>query len=340
MILIKHQLFLMHEGFLMSVCNSIIIFGSGQLGSRYLQGLLKSPRSLRIYLIDRNPNSLAVARDRASEIDGESIRNKIITYHLSICDCPNIVDVTIVSTTSHDRVKLVAALKDHVWSKYWLLEKVLVQSPHDLKNLLSLMVSDQNVWVNTPRRIIPWHIKIREHLIKKSPLNLKVSGVAWGLACNSIHFLDMFAWLSGESLLQISTDELENEWFEAKRPGNWEVIGTIKAIFSAGSTATLSVQVGELTDLSYQFDLEDGEFTWHIDEEKGLALRSDGLSIPGRLPFQSEVTPHLVNQILSTGKCELPTLSVSAEIHHVFLDAMLKHWRKTVDVTATSVPIT
>ncbi len=324
----------------MSVYNSIVIIGSGQLGSRYLQGLMKSSKNLRIYLVDKKPESLALARERASEITGEFISNKLISCHLNISDCPDIVDLAIVSTTSCDRFKLIAALKNHFWSKYWVLEKVLVQSPSELENLLSLMATDSNVWVNTPRRIMSWHIKIREHLTKRGPLSLKVSGTAWGLACNSIHFLDMLAWFSGESLTQISIDGLDNQWLKAKRPGNWEVTGKIKAMFSAGSTATLSVEVGDLSNSSYQVELEDGEFTWYVDEDKGVALRSDGLSIPGRLPLQSEMTPNLVNQILSTGQCELPTLMASAETHRVFLDAMLKHWRNTVDATATRVPIT
>lgn len=324
----------------MNVFDTVVIVGLGQLGSRYLQGLMRSSRNLRIYLVDTNPKSLAVARDRASEITGETIYNKIITCHFDVSDCPNVVDLAIVSTTSYNRVNLIDALKSHFFSKYWLVEKVLVQSPRELDDLLSLMIKDANVWVNTPRRTIPWHIKIREHLTKSGPLNLKVSGKNWGLACNSVHFLDMLAWFSGESLAQIRTDGMADKWFEAKRSGNWEILGVLTARFSAGSTATLNVEEGDVTDLSYQFELQDGEFTWHIDEESGVALRSDGLSIPGRLPFQSEVTHHLVDQIFSTGRCELPALSASAEIHRVFLDAMLRHWRKTVDAAATRVPIT
>jgi hypothetical protein len=324
----------------MKTSSVILIVGAGQLGSRYLQGLAKCSDPLRIYVVDASPDALLVAQQRLSDVLTVNESNKTVSFHARTEDCSQEVDLAIIATTAHKRVDLLDLIKKHTNVRYWVLEKVLVQSSAELNRLLAIMEPASKVWVNTPRRMLAWHKLIRENLVRKSPLHLRVVGKAWGLACNSVHYLDMLAWFSGESLMQISNDGLAKNWVEAKRLGNWEVMGELKAQFSGGSTATLTVDAGELSDLWYQFDLVDGEFTWRIDEEKGVAVRSDGLSIPGRLPFQSEVTPHLVNQILSTGRCELPTLAISAEIHRVFLDAMLCHWRKTVDETATSVPIT
>jgi hypothetical protein len=314
--------------------------GAGQLGSRYLQGLSKCWHSLRIYVVDTNPDALRVAQERWSEALAGNGTYKTVSYHSRIEDVSKEIDIAIVATTAYKRVDLLAILRKHALIRYWILEKVLVQSSAELDRLLTLMEPESKIWVNTPRRMLPWHKIIRGNLVNKTPLHLNVAGKAWGLTCNSIHFLDMLAWFSGESLAQISTDELAKEWIEAKRPGNWEIMGTLTAQFSGGSTATLTVEAGELSDFCYHLDLEDGEFIWRIDEEKGIAVRSDGLTTPGRLPYQSEVTSMLIDQILSTGRCELPTLDISAEIHRVFLHAMLDHWRKTVDAAAACVPIT
>jgi predicted dehydrogenase len=324
----------------METSSVILIVGAGQLGSRYLQGLSKCTHPLRIYVVDTNLDTLLVAQQRWTEALTDNHTDRTVSYHARIDECPTEIDITIVATTAHKRVELVALIKKHAVVHYWVLEKVLVQSCEELDRLLAIMESASKVWVNTPRRMLAWHRLIRDSLVRRTPLQLKVTGKYWGLACNSVHFLDMLAWLSGESLTKILTNGLAKEWIEAKRPGNWEVMGVLTAQFSGGSTATLAVEAGESADLWYHLELLDGEFTWRIDEEKGAAVRSDGLSIPGRLPYQSEVTPFLVDQILSTGHCELPTLAVSAEIHRVFLDAMLDHWRKTIDATATSVPIT
>jgi hypothetical protein len=295
---------------------------------------------MRIFVVDVNPGSLEIAQQLWFEVINSDVSDKVVSFHSNLSECSKRVDMAIVATTARKRVELVRAIKQDISVRFWLLEKVLVQSVCELDQLLALMGSGSEVWVNTPRRMLPWHKLIRDNLTKQSPLHLRVAGKVWGLACNAVHFLDMLEWFSGESLTHISTNKLASSWFEAKRPGNWEVMGELTCHFSGGSTATLIVEDGDPKDLSYQFEIEDGSHSWRIDEEKGRAIRSDGLSIPGRLPLQSEATSLLVDEILATGQCGLPSLRVSAQVHRVFLEAMLNHWRKTVDGTATSVPIT
>lgn len=318
----------------------VLLVGAGNLGARHLQGLASSSNLLRIFVLDSNLDALQAAQKRWLDAIGTNKTKKLVTFHTELGDAPSVVDLVIIATTAHRRVDLVRALKKHALIRYWVFEKILTQSALELDQLLLVLGSETQAWVNTPRRMLTWHKLIRNHLTKQKPLHLRVGGKAWGLACNSIHFLDMLAWFSGEMLTHISTVGLAKKWIESKRPGNWEIMGKFEAHFSRGSTATVTVEQGDPVDLSYQFRIEDGDLFWSIDEENGTAIRSDGLSVPGRLPFQSEVTPLLVDEILSTGKCELPSLEISAETHRVFLDAMLMHWKKTVDASATTVPIT
>ena len=317
----------------------IIVVGAGQLGSRYLQGLIKCSKKLDIYVIDIDPKALLVAKKRCIELVDVDKLDKFVHFYEDIRECPKKVDLAIISTTARKRVELVAYIKKHLMVRYWIVEKLLAQSSTELDKL-SKILSGAKTWVNTPRRMLPWHKQIRTSFIKQTPLHLKVTGKAWGLACNSIHFLDMFSWFTGEPLESISTEELSRHWIKAKRPGNWEILGEFKSKFTGGSTATFSVEDGEPSDLKYQFHIEDGDMSWSINEEFGTAVRSDGFSVSGRLPFLSEVTPLLVDEILSTGQCELPSLETSVETHRVFLAAMLEHWQNTMDPTAIVVPIT
>jgi len=317
----------------------ILVVGAGEIGSRYLQGLAKCSHRLRIHVVDVSPDAIIKSRRLWLEVVNCDNVDSHISFHNNIQECPKEVDVAIVATTARKRGELVALMKRHLVVRYWILEKLLVQSAAELDNL-SKILSGAKIWVNTPRRMLPWHKQIRTSLIKQAPLHLKVTGKAWGLACNSVHFLDMFSWFTGEPLESISTEELSRHWIKAKRPGNWEILGEFKSKFTGGSTATFSVEYGEPSDLSYQFHIEDGDMSWSIDEEFGTAVRSDGFSVSGRLPFLSEVTPLLVDEILSTGQCELPSLETSSETHRVFLAAMLEHWQNTMDATAIVVPIT
>ena len=314
----------------------ILIAGAGQLGSRYLQGLVNVGPALDIHLYDVDRASLDRAQERWNEVATASTLHRV-SLHQSLKSIPARVDLAIVATTASARPTVVEAIAAQSQVSAWILEKVLAQSLHGLDILLKATEPAGRAWVNTPRRMLPWHQQVKAHLSLQRPLTLKVDGSSWGLACNSIHFLDMLCWWTGEQLEEVSTDELAPRWIDAKRPGNYEIMGTLIARFSGGSTATLHVTDGEL---HYTFELTDGELVWHMDETAGTATRSDGLSVPGRLPFQSEVTTGLVETILAAGSCELPTLKESVALHRVFLAGLLAHWRKSVDASADSVPIT
>jgi predicted dehydrogenase len=315
---------------------SILIAGAGQLGSRYLQGLAKVGPVLDIHLYDVDKASLDRARERWNEVATESTPHRV-SLHQSLAGIPARLELAIVATTASARPVVVEAIAAQSHVSMWILEKVLAQSLQGLDSLLKATEFAKGVWVNTPRRMLPWHQQIKAHLPTQRPLALKVDGSEWGLACNSIHFLDMLCSWTGEQLEEVITDDLAPHWIDAKRPGNYEIMGTLLARFSGGSSAALHVTGG---DLHYTFELTDGELTWHMDETAGTATRSDGLSVPGRLPFQSEVTAGLVETILATGSCELPTLKESVELHRVFLAGLLAHWRKSVDTSADSLPIT
>jgi len=315
---------------------TILISGAGQLGSRYLQGLVKCRLPLRIYVQDIYEESLDRAEQRWDEAHGP-VSHHTVSFHTSFESLPRQLNVAIVATTAGVRPQVIGEIADHSAVQFWVLEKVLAQSEAGLDEIMSSIGNGSSAWVNTPRRMLHWHQQIKSKLDHGRPMTLKVDGGSWGLACNSIHFLDMFAWWVGETLVEINTEQLDSQWFEAKRPGNFEVLGTLHAKFSGGSCVSLSARKGEVF---YAFELDDGTHTWSIDEDASTAKRSDGFDLPGRLPFQSEMSTALVESILENGTCELPTLTESAEIHRVFIRSMLEHWKRSVNGCATAVPIT
>src|SRR5207244_2097076 len=144
------------------------------------------------------------------------------------------------------------------------------------------------------------------------PKHLTLHGGTWGLGCNAVHILDMWTWMTGERLMDVDTERLDSKWFEATRAGNWEVLGTLRATFSGGWSAELTARQGEPF---HTYVIDNGIHVFRVDEEAGTVLRSDGMSLPGRIPFQSETTGGLVDAILAERRCELPTLAQSVEVH-------------------------
>jgi hypothetical protein len=290
---------------------TVFIAGAGQLGSRYLQGLHDAKTPLRIYVYDIDARSLERARLLWTEVAAAETLHKV-TFNSSLESLPKELDIVIVTTTASVRPQVVSEISAQSRVRYWILEKVLAQSIEGLDILLEQIGTDSKAWVNKPRRMLPWHHQIDSYLDKSSPMTMVVNGGLWGLACNSIHFLDIFSMWTGEVLVSINTEGLESTWFEGKRAGNWEVLGSMSAQFSGGSAMTLSAQHGEVF---YSFEFKDASYAWNMTEQLGVAIRSDGLEVKGRIPFQSELSGPLVDSILKNGECQLPYLEESVEMH-------------------------
>ena len=316
--------------------STVVVAGAGQLGSRHLQGLATSDVPLRIHVHDPDAASLERSKQRWQEAGGTSTQHEV-SFSQSLSAVPKEIDLAIVATTASVRPNVVAEIVRQASVRYWILEKVLAQSQGGLDALLGSVASGSSAWVNTARRTMPWHQEIKSELGLQTPLTLTAPGGPWGLACNAIHFLDLVAWWTGERLDHARTEGLESAWHESKRPGNWEVMGTLDATFSGGSRAVLTASPAVEDDALL---VTDGARTWRIAESEGLARRSDGRELPGRVRFQSEMTARVAESILRTGTCALPSLAESADMHRVLIGSLLKHWRQAGHHDASHLPIT
>ena len=106
--------------------------------------------------------------------------------------------------------------------------------------------------------------------------------------------------------------------------------------YSAGSDLTLAADHGTEP---VTIEADDGGMAWLINESDGVARRSDGFSQPGVYELQSEMTPRLVDSILTSGTCALPTLGASVGIHRVLLQGLSDHWARSGG-RKNGVPIT
>jgi hypothetical protein len=315
--------------------STVLLCGAGQLGSRYLQGLARCSSPLQIHVHDVREEALVEAGRRWNEVqDAQSAH--ALTFGLTLESLPRSVDIAIVAATADVRPRLVGGIAARSSVRFWLLEKLLAQNEAGLDQIIS-HVGGTRAWVNTPRRIMPWYTHIRTELAVGGALTLKLVGADWGLACNAVHFLDLVSWMTGETIDSVGTEGLEPEWIESKRRRFFEVFGTLDARFSRGSHAVLScARNGGRPTIT----IDRGGQSWRIDEPKGVATRSDGLEITGRIDYQSEMTAGLVQSILERGDCGLPSLTESAALHRIFLRGMQLHWGRAGNLTAAEVPIT
>ena len=314
----------------------ILITGIGRLGRRYLEGLSKCNIQLEIFAFDSSKVSLKMAEKSWLDVNGHESKHKLnITQNFD--EIPKEIDLAIVATTADVRADLVKNLAKVFKVRFWLLEKILAQSPEQVDELLQNTLNASGIWVNTNRRMLVWHQQLREYISEQLPLKAKVGNNFWDLACNGIHFLDLISWYSGEELVKIDTTELDHDWLESKRPGFMEVTGVLRAFYSKGSELLLESRTdGE----EFLIKVETAAGPWIINEFEGKAEGPSGVSLSGKMELQSEMTGRLVESIIETGKCELPSLEESAHIHCIFLDALRIHWNQNCDSNYTHVPIT
>jgi predicted dehydrogenase len=314
----------------------VLIVGAGQLGSRYLQGLAGIKRHLSITVVDPSDQSLGIAKERLAEV-GPSPHS--FQFLNSISESKDPVDLCIVTTPAHCRAAVVSDVASNCRVKAWVLEKVLAQSSSQITEIERVIGSSgSGAWVNTPRRLMTWHKQIRNNLHDlPGPYQVTIAGSGWGLACNSIHFIDFIAWLTGSTLISIDTNGLESNWIPSKRSGFQEVLGEMLMDFSDGSQLTLACSQDTAPTI---ITITTSKGVLRIDEAEGIANLPNGRSLDGKVEFQSVLTGPMVEQILQEGSCDLPTLYESAALHRPLLDSLLLHWNHTQHRSDLVVPIT
>jgi predicted dehydrogenase len=316
--------------------NSILLVGAGQMGLRYLQGLVNFNGQLKITIVDQSDAILLAVKELLSQMKPPAGHEVYFAGKLEVA--PQDFDLAIVATPAHCRSQVVVEIASRHQVKAWILEKVLAQSVKQLDQIEQALAGHAQVWVNTPRRLMGWHQAIRAQLLPDgpAPLQVRVEGGSWGLACNAIHFIDLVAWWTQAHVNSVSTDGL-NGWDESKRVGFQEVFGSLLVGCNDGSVLNLCCLPDSQPAV---ITLETLQGSWRLEEAAGVAAGPSGQQLKGQLSFQSDLTAPLVAQILEQGHCALPTLAESAAQHRPLLQALLAHWNRSQGRHDLSVPIT
>ncbi len=318
----------------MSEYKSVLISGAGELGARYLQSMVSCTLPFIGYVHNNDQDALKICRQRWEEANGEASPHRLIMCN-DLSSLPDQLDLVIVTSTAASRPLLVGAIANRTKVRYWILEKILAQSVQGIGQMLDDVGKHGKSWVNYYMLGEAWYAEIKKHLVLGTPKKMNVHGGDWGLVCNSLHFIHLYAWFSGSHLVSLDTGALSGEWHESKRPGNWELFGELTARFSDGGQLDLVAEPGPV---KYSLSFQDGRHMWQIDEPNGVARRSDGFEVRGRVPYQSE--RKLVEDILSGKGCRLPTFAAVAATDELFVSAMLTHWRQHMNGADQLVPIT
>ena len=318
------------------------LVGVGQLGSRYLQGLAKTSLEIEIEVVEPQASAKKTAQERFEQI--ETGKSKKLTFLDSIDGLSEQLDIVIISTNSDVRASIVRELLQKKTVGALVLEKVLFQKIRDYQEIEDLLVrKNVKAWVNHASRASPFYMQLKKLLKGSEHIDLNVMGGGWGMACNSLHFIDTFSFLTDNKDLSLSIVNLSPRILDAKRAGFKEVTGLLcgrlgENNFSIHCLESISPLSITICSENVAVRVDEGNGVYEIAEKaKGWDWQRHQEKI---VYFQSETTNLLVEDILLNDKCDLPTYRDAKDLHVPFVTALLEHMNKYSSVKFESCPIT
>jgi predicted dehydrogenase len=322
----------------------IVIVGSGQLGSRHLQGVLKYKKEkLVVYVMDPSQDALQVSMERAEEIE----HNHELHFISNVDHYLNEAEIAIVATNSNVREMVTINLLKRTNLKHLILEKVLFQEL-EAYDRFSQAVSnyDVKIYVNHPRRLTPTYLKIANEIKQiKGRSYFSIVGEFWDLGCNSLHMIDLFVFLSDSKLRSLNTDGLDDTIFHSKRKGYVEFTGTITGIMENNDSFALSSFPGERGPLTLQISTKGNRWLiqeggtkafLHLEAENKYAVAQHDFF----QEFQSNLTTQIITDLLDYKECGLPSYEEAAHTHKIFIESLLNKYNTITNLNETKCPIT
>jgi len=315
---------------------NIALIGSGELGSRHLQSLVGIINA-NITVVEPSSTSVVVTRQRIVDLNLNELAD--VSFVDDINKLPSKVDFAVIATGAAPRLSILKSLLKHTSVKYLLLEKVLFQSIEDYVEAKELINSNNvKVWVNCPRRMFEFYASLKLKLSKSSPMLMKVNGGNWGLACNSIHFIDIFSFLTDSKVLTITTDDLEQKIYPSKREGYIEIFGCLNVTFENGHKLILNCSHEEIS-MDINITSVDGEY--RIDEAKGdILFNGEQTSIDVMIKYQSELTRLVAEEALAFGQSKLTDFDEACEQHIPLIHSLLAFYNRNQNTESSVLPVT
>lgn len=322
---------------------NILLVGAGQLGSRHLQAIALYVESCDIYVVDPKVESLNTAKSRFEEVKGFERHTVIYETEMINLNCNNF-DIAIIATNSNIRKEVVKEILDKKEVKYFILEKVLFQSIKDFDEIGKLLIkTNTKAFVNCPRRMFDFYKEVKRDLANKTSIQVEIVGNKWGLACNGIHFVDLFNYVTGNDITSWH-NYLDDKYIDSKRSGYKEFTGSLFGNAVNGNTLKLTCYNDGIINTSVRISTPEKRYlieesigkAWIVNIKNSLEINE----VQFNFRYQSQLTNEVINDLITTGTCDLTPFDVSSTLHIPFIQTLLKHYNNYQETQTEVCPIT
>ena len=240
--------------------------------------------------------------------------------------------MAIIATCSDIRAEVFRKLLKKTKIKYLVLEKLLFNKKGDYKSIGTLLKKTKiKTWVNCPMRTMPFYKSIQPEF-KGQKIAYYGTWGGGGLMTISIHYLDQMVFMTGSDDFTVNTEGIDPKPVLSKRKGFLDLTGALRVLFKNGSVGNfVCFKDSDFPDL-VQFHCDKVGCISKEKEGKALVSRAKDnwqwKEVEARVPFQSQLTTTLVENILLKGTCDLVEYEQSAKIHLQLLEPVLKFINK------------
>jgi siroheme synthase (precorrin-2 oxidase/ferrochelatase) len=323
----------------------VLIVGCGQLGSRHLQAVALVEDVCYIAVVDPNPDSLLLGKQRFKEM--KDISSDIILEWFQQLPVGESFDLCVVATLAPGRRILITQIIEKVNVKRLLVEKIVVQSIEDYQWLVE-MCQQQGVkiWVNCKTRAYQVHQYIKSKIGGQGPFNMTVIAGNQGLATNGIHEIDIFFYYCPSSVPQQLITRINPVLVPSKRGKNiYDLSGMIAMVDDHGNSFSMDFQYESL--MPDIINITTPQYRFVIDHYKKLCLESSKDNdwqwqfVPVDESWQvSVMTKQFASDILTQGNCLLPTLAEHQPAHELMIRSLKPEFIKLGVCDGFNCPVT
>lgn len=322
----------------------IAIIGAGNIGSRHLQALKAIKIPLDITVVDPNPESLIIAKERYNSMPAGQYEH-IINYYKNYDKIKDEFDIAIIATHSNIRRMVIEQLLESSHVKSFILEKILFTKAEDYLIVRDLL-KEQNsqAWVNCTRRAIPFYNDQIKFFFNKKKIIYFVSGSKWNLISNLIHYIDYMSYILDQIEFEIDFNHLDLKLEKSRIPNFLELNGTINLYFNEGSIGVINCYPSGNQPVIV--DIASDEIRCILNEEQGKALVNIGSNentwkdYEAKILFTSQLTTFLVEDIIKNNKCPLTPYEESEKLHLLTFEPLLKFLNENFHKQFTFYPFT
>jgi hypothetical protein len=304
---------------------NILLFGAGNIGSRHIQGFIKTNLKLNIHIVDPNPRAINITKERILEI--KKIKNKKFFFYKNINFKKKNFNLLVMSTSSKNRLTHLKKICFVKKIDNLLIEKIAFQNFQEYLKAIKLLEQKKiKNWVNCARNAQPIYKYLRNKIKLNEKLIIYVRGNSWNLASNAIHFIDLFYFLlqKKSKFKEISTNQIKI--IPSKRFGYLEVTGKVKLINSNFDQIILEDKTTNRKNILV-VKIINGKQEFIINESLlNAKLKFDNKVLNKKIKIlkQSELSKLYIQKIFDKKSIELPSLIDSLNSNDILFKLFYK----------------